>query len=39
MAESVLKLAKKRADALSTTTGKTILPAITTQMEAQEEAG
>jgi hypothetical protein len=36
-AESVLKLAKKRADALSTTTGKTILPTITAQTEAQEE--
>ena len=37
-AELVLKSAKKRADALSTTTGKTILPTFTTQTEAQEEA-
>jgi hypothetical protein len=37
-AGSVLKLAKKRADKLSTTTGKTILPTFTTQTEAQEEA-
>ena len=36
-AELVLKSAKKRADALSTTTGKTILPTITAQTEAQEE--
>jgi len=28
-AESVLKLAEKRADTLLTTTGKTILPTIT----------
>jgi hypothetical protein len=35
---SVLKLAKKQADELSTTTGKTILPTFTTQTEAQEEA-
>ncbi len=35
---SVLKTAKKRADELTTTTGKTILPTFTTQMEAQEEA-
>jgi hypothetical protein len=34
----VIKLAKKRADDLSTTTGKTILPTFTAQMEAQEEA-
>jgi hypothetical protein len=34
-AESVLKSAKKRADTLSTTTGKTILPTITAQTEAQ----
>ena len=38
MTESVLKSAKKRADTLSTTTGKTILPTITTRTEAQEEA-
>jgi hypothetical protein len=37
-AGSVLKTAKKRADKLTTTTGKTILPIFTTQMEAQEEA-
>ncbi len=34
----VLKSAKKWADELLTTTGKTILPTFTTQMEAQEEA-
>ena len=32
------KSAKKRADELSTTTGKTILPTFTTRTEAQEEA-
>jgi len=37
-AGSVLKLAKKRADELSTMTGKTILPTFNTQTEAQEEA-
>ena len=37
-AGSVLKSAKKRADELSTTTGKTILPTFTTRAEAQEEA-
>jgi hypothetical protein len=37
-AGSVLKSAKKRADELSTTTGKTILPTFTTRTEAQEEA-
>jgi hypothetical protein len=37
-AGSVLKLAKKRADELLTTTGKTVLPTFTTQMEAQEKA-
>jgi hypothetical protein len=37
-AGSVLKTGKKRADELTTTTGKTILPTFTTQMEAQEEA-
>ncbi len=34
---SVLKLAKKQSDKLSTTTGKTVLPTFTTQTEAQEE--
>ena len=38
MAGSVIKVAKKRADELSTTTGKTVLPTFTTQTEAQEEA-
>ena len=38
MAGSVLKSAKKRADKLSTMTGKTVLPTFTTQTEAQEEA-
>ncbi len=37
-AESVLKLTKKQADELWTTTGNTILPTFTTQTEAQEEA-
>jgi hypothetical protein len=37
-AGSILKAAKKQADELTTTTGKTILPTFTTQMEAQEEA-
>jgi hypothetical protein len=37
-AGSVLELAKKRADKLLTTTGKTVLPTFTTQTEAQEEA-
>jgi len=37
-AKSVLKLAKNQADTLSTTTGKSILPTITTRTEAQEEA-
>jgi hypothetical protein len=37
-AGSIPKLAKKRADELLTTTGKTVLPTFTTQMEAQEEA-
>ena len=37
-AGSVLKSAKKQADELSTTTGKTVLPTFTTQTEAQEEA-
>ncbi len=35
---SVLKSAKKRADELSTTTGKTVLPTFTTRTDAQEEA-
>ncbi len=35
---SILKTAKKQADELTTTTGKTILPTFTTQTEAQEEA-
>jgi hypothetical protein len=34
----VIKAAKKRADKLSTTTGKTVLPTFTAQAEAQEEA-
>jgi len=37
-AGSVLKSAKKQADELSTTTGKTVLPTFNTQTEAQEEA-
>ncbi len=37
-AGSFLKTAKKLADELTTTTGKTILPTFTTQTEAQEEA-
>jgi hypothetical protein len=37
-AGSVLKTAKKRADKLLTTTGKTVLPTFTTQTEVQEEA-
>jgi hypothetical protein len=37
-AGSVLKSAKKQADKLLTTTGKTVLPTFTTQTEAQEEA-
>jgi hypothetical protein len=37
-AGSVIKAAKKRADKLSTTTGKTVLPTFTARMEAQEEA-
>jgi len=32
---SVLKSAKKRADELSTTTSKTILPTFTTRMEVE----
>ncbi len=34
----IIKATKKRADKLSTTTGKTILPTFTAQTEAQEEA-
>ncbi len=37
-AGSVLKSAKKWADELSTTTGKTVLPTFTTRTEVQEEA-
>ena len=37
-AGSVLKLAKKQADELAATAGKTVLLTFTTQMEAQEEA-
>jgi hypothetical protein len=37
-AGSVIKAAKKRADVLTAMTGKTILPSITAQTEAQEEA-
>jgi hypothetical protein len=37
-AGSVFKLAKKRADELSATTGKTVHPTFTTRTEAQEEA-
>jgi hypothetical protein len=37
-AGSVLKAAKKQADKLLTTADKTVLPAFTTQTEAQEEA-
>ncbi len=37
-AGSVLKSAKKQADELLATTGKTVLPTFTTQTEAQEEA-
>jgi hypothetical protein len=37
-AGSVLKMAKKQADELTTTTGKTILPTFTTQTKGQEEA-
>ncbi len=37
-AGSVLKSAKKQADKLLTTTGKTVLPTFTTQTEAQGEA-
>jgi hypothetical protein len=37
-ANSIIKQAKKRAEELSALTGKTILPSITAQAEAQEEA-
>jgi hypothetical protein len=37
-ASSVIKAAKQRADKLPPSTGKTILPSITAQAEAQEEA-
>ena len=39
MAGSVVKLAKRRANGLLTTTGRTILPTFTKHTEAQEEAG
>jgi hypothetical protein len=38
MAGSVIKKAKQNAKVLSILTGKTVLPIITTQAEAQEEA-
>jgi hypothetical protein len=38
MAGSVIKAAKKRADELTATTNKTVLPSITIQTEAKEEA-
>jgi hypothetical protein len=37
-ARSIIKAAKKRANKLTAMTGKTVLPSITTQAEAQEEA-
>ncbi len=37
-AGSVIKVAKKRVDELSTTTGKIVLPTFPAQTEAQEEA-
>ncbi len=37
-ANSIIKQAKKRADKLTALTGKTVLPSITAQAEAQEEA-
>jgi hypothetical protein len=37
-AGSVIKTAKKRADKLTAMTSKTVLPSITAQMEAHEEA-
>ena len=39
MSGSMIKEAKLRAKALSASTDKTILPTITAQAEAQEEAG
>jgi hypothetical protein len=38
MASYVVKEAKNRADKLTASTGKTVLPSITSQVEAQEEA-
>jgi hypothetical protein len=38
MAGSVIKASKQRADEMTALTGKTILPSITAQAEAQEEA-
>jgi hypothetical protein len=38
MASSIIKAAKKRADKLTATTSKTVLPSITAQTEAQEKA-
>ena len=38
MASYVIKKAKNRADKLTASTGKTILPSITSRAEAQEEA-
>ncbi len=38
MAGSIIKAAKKRADKLTAMIGKTVLPSITAQAEAQEEA-
>jgi hypothetical protein len=37
-AGSIIKAAKKRADELTATTGKIVLPSITAQTEAQEKA-
>ncbi len=37
-AESVIKAAKKRENKLTATTSKNVIPSITTQTEAQEEA-
>jgi hypothetical protein len=38
MANSIIKQAKKQADKLTALTGKTVVPSITAQVEAQEEA-
>jgi hypothetical protein len=38
MAGSTIIAAKKRADQLTATTGKTVLPSITSRAEAQEDA-